>query len=226
MSRSPLTVPEHSELPPEVRQVYVEIDRKFGVFILPQLQQAGADDAVERLLQRGVELAGMAAQGEHTDLADHYRALLTEAQRELREARAHEVQRESATRQERQRTAHIDQVLAAARTRLPASRMSRLETQLSESDTEVSPDAKVALVEAAVLEWERLNQTRQAREAERLADRAHMPVRPRHTETSRSRRARRDQARIIELARTYALGQEVAVRAGGSVGAEVSAPDQ
>jgi hypothetical protein len=104
--------------------------------------------------------------------------------------------------------------------------MSRLEAQLSESDAEVSPDAKVAMVDAAVLEWERLNQTRQAREAERLADRAHMPVRPRHTETSRSRRARRDQARIIELARTYALGQEVAVRAGGSVGAEVSAPDQ
>jgi hypothetical protein len=226
MSRSPLTVPEHSELPPEVRQVYVEVDRKFGVFILPQLQQAGAEAAVERLLQRGVELAAMAAAGEHAELADRYRELLSQAQRELREARAQEVERESATRQERQRTARIDQVLAIARTRLPPTRMARLEAQLAETDGDAAPEAKVAMVESAVVDFERLNQTRQAREAERLADQAHLPVRPRQTETSRSRRARRDQARIIELARSFALGEEVVVGVGGAVSAGGEAPDQ
>lgn len=224
MSRSPLTVPEHPELSPEVRQVYVEVDRKFGVFILPQLQQAGAEEAVQRLLQRGEELAATAATGDHAGLADRYRELLGEAQRELREARAHEVERESATRQERQRSARIDQVLAIARTRLPPTRMARLEAQLAGGDGDGAPEAKVTMVEAAVLEWERLNQTRQAREAERLADQAHLPVRPRHTETSRSRRARRDQARIIELARNFALDEEVA--AGGPVRVGRSAPDQ
>ncbi len=214
MSRSPLTVPEHSELPSEVRQVYVEVDRKFGVFILPQLQQVGAEEAVARLLQQGAELAQLAAAGQHLELAAQYRELLGAAQRELREARSQEVAREDSTRQERQRTARIDQVVAAARTRLPPTRMSRLEAQLSELGQDSNPDAKVALVEAAVLEWERLNQTRQAREAERLANQAHQPVRPRHTETSRSRRALRDQARIIELARAFSLGQQDSVGAG------------
>ncbi len=225
MSRSPLTVPEHPELPPEVRQVYVEVDRKLGVFILPQLEQAGAGDAVERVLQRGAELASLAGTGDHAELAGSYRALLAEAQRELREARTHEVQREGAARQERQRTARIDQALAVARTRLPAARLARLEQQLAALDGDGGPEERVTMVEAAVLEWERLNQTRQAREAERLADRAHLPIRPRHTETSRSRRARRDQARIVELARSFALGDAAAVGAGNQAG-ELSAPDQ
>ncbi len=208
MSRSPLVVPEHPELPPDVRQVYVEVDRKFGVFILPQLQPLAAEAASARLLARGAELAERAAAGQHSELAAEYRALLEGAQRELRDARTLEVARGSATRQERQRTARLDAALVVAKTRLPGGRMTRLEARLAEMNGDAGGDETVALIEGAVLEWERLSQTRQAREADRLADQAHMPVRPRHTETSRSRKARRDQARIIELARAFALDNQ------------------
>ncbi|MHB8394775.1 MAG: hypothetical protein ACYDC5_09780 [Candidatus Dormibacteria bacterium] len=216
MSRSPLVVPEHPELPPDVRQVYVEVDRKFGVFIFPQLQQLTAEAAVARLLSRGSELAQTAAEGRHAGLADAYRALLAEAQRELRDARTVEVERSSANRQERQHTARLDAALAAAKTHLPASRLARLESRLAETDGQADVDQRVAVIEGAVLEWDRLSQTRQAREADRLADQAHLPVRPRHTETSRSRKARRDQARIVELARAFAMDEQAAVPAGAA----------
>ena len=205
MSRSPLTVPEHAELPSEVRQAYVEVDRKFGVFILPQLQQLAAQEAVERLLARGAELAVQAADGGHTELLAGYRALLEEAQRELREARTQEVEKGGQVREQRQHTARLDTALAAAKARLPASRMGRLEGRLAElSGDGAELDGRLALIETSVLEWERLSQTRQAREADRLADQAHLPIRPRQMDTSRSRKARRDQARIVELARAFA----------------------
>ncbi len=206
MSRSPLTVPEHAELPPEVRQAYVEVDRKFGVFILPQLQQLAAQEAVDRLLTRGAELAAEAADGRHTELLAGYRALLEEAQRELREARTVEVEKGGRVREQRQHTARLDTALAAAKGRLPASRMGRLEVRLAElAGDGAELDDRVALIESAVTEWERLSQTRQAREADRLADQAHLPIRPRQLDTSRSRKARRDQARIVELARAFAI---------------------
>ena len=205
MSRSPLTVPEHAELPADVRQAYVDVDRKFGVFILPQLQQLAAQEAIDRLLSRGAELAAQAAEGSHTELLAGYLALLEEAQRELREARTQEVQRGGQLREQHQQTARLDTALVAAKSRLPASRMSRLDAQLSElAEAGGELEQRLAMIEAAVLEWDRLSQTRQAREADRLADQAHLPIRPRQLETSRSRKARRDQARIVELARAFA----------------------
>ncbi len=205
MSRSPLTVPEHAELPAEVRQAYVDVDRKFGVFILPQLQQLAAQEAIDRLLSRGAELAAQAAEGSHTELLAGYLALLEEAQRELREARTQEVQRGGQLREQHQHTARLDTALVAAKSRLPASRMSRLDAQLSElAEAGGELEQRLAMIDAAVVEWDRLSQTRQAREADRLADQAHLPIRPRQLETSRSRKARRDQARIVELARAFA----------------------
>jgi hypothetical protein len=204
MSRSQLTVPEHPELPPEVRQAYVEVDRKFGVFILPQLEQLGAKAAVERLMAQGGELAEQAAGGTNSELVVGYQALLAEAQRELREARTEEVVRGAQGRDQRQHGARLDSALAAARSQLPASRMARLQVRLSELAAEgVELADRLAVVDGAVLEWDRLNQTRQAREADRLATQAHMPIRPRQTETSRSRKALRDQARIVELAKAF-----------------------
>ncbi|MHB8313271.1 MAG: hypothetical protein ACYDD0_08240 [Candidatus Dormibacteria bacterium] len=202
MSRSPLTVPEHAELPADVRQAYVDVDRKFGVFILPQLQQLAAQEAIDRLLSRGAELAAQAAEGSHSELLAGYLALLEEAQRELREARTQEVQRGGQLREQHQHTVRLDTALVAAKSRLPASRMSRLDAQLAEAGGEL--EQRLAMIDAAVLEWDRLSQTRQAREADRLADQAHLPIRPRQLETSRSRKARRDQARIVELARAFA----------------------
>jgi hypothetical protein len=205
MSRSPLTVPEHAELPSEVRQAYVEVDRKLGVFILPQLQQLAAEEAIERLLARGAELASQAADGSHEELLAGYQALLEQAQRELREARTLEVEKGGQVRAQRQHTMRLDTALTAAKSRLPASRMSRLEAQLQElADGGGELEQRLELIDAAVLEWDRLSQTRQAREADRLADQAHLPIRPRQLDTSRSRRARRDQARIVELARAFA----------------------
>ena len=43
MPRSPLAVPEHPQLAPEVRQAWVDVDRKLGVFIIPQLRELGQD---------------------------------------------------------------------------------------------------------------------------------------------------------------------------------------
>ena len=204
MSRSQLTVPEHPELPPEVRQAYVEVDRKFGVFILPQLEQLGAKAAVERLMAQGGELAEQAAGGTNSELVVGYQALLAEAQRELREARTEEVVRGAQGRDQRQHGARLDSALAAARSQLPASRMARLQVRLSELAAEgVELADRLAVVDGAVLEWDRLNQTRQAREADRLATQAHMPIRPRQTETSRSRKALRDQARIVEFDKAF-----------------------
>jgi hypothetical protein len=189
-----------------VRQAYVEVDRKFGVFILPQLQQLGADEAVARLLARGGELAEQAAGGTYAELVAGYQALLAEAQRELRQARTEEVQRGAQGRELRQHEARLDSAITAARGQLPVSRMARLVARLGEMGTDGADLAdRLALVDGAVQEWDRLNQTRQAREAERMATQAHMPVRPRQTETSRSRKARRDQARIVELARAFSL---------------------
>jgi hypothetical protein len=206
MSRSPITVPEHPELPPEVRQAYVEVDRKFGVFILPQLQQLGADEAVARLLARGGELAEQAAGGIHGELVAGYQSLLAEAQRELRQSRTEEVERGAQGRELKQHGARLDSAITAARSQLPVSRMARLMARLGEMGTDGADlGDRLALVDGAVQEWDRLNQTRQAREAERMAAQAHMPVRPRQTETSRSRKARRDQARIVELARSFSL---------------------
>jgi hypothetical protein len=206
MSRSQLRVPEHPELPPEVRQAYVEVDRKFGVFILPQLEQLGAEAAVERLMARGGELAEQATGGTHSELVGGYQTLLAEAQRELREARTEDVQRGAEGREQRQHGARLDSALAAAKSQLPASRMARLQVRLSELGAEgVELEERLALVDGAVVEWDRLNQTRQAREADRLATQAHMPIRPRQTETSRSRKALRDQARIVALAKAFSV---------------------
>jgi hypothetical protein len=155
-------------------------------------------------MAQGGELAEQAAGGTNSELVVGYQALLAEAQRELREARTEEVVRGAQGRDQRQHGARLDSALAAARSQLPASRMARLQVRLSELAAEgVDLADRLAVVDGAVLEWDRLNQTRQAREADRLATQAHMPIRPRQTETSRSRKALRDQARIVELAKAF-----------------------
>jgi hypothetical protein len=197
-----LPPPQLPELPAEALQAFVEVDRKCGVFILPQLKKLGAEAAVEELMA----VAGSLAQPEGSggDLAEGYRALLARAQAVLREARTKEVEQEAVHRDRRQADAKLAASLLAARSRLPAARLVRLQQQLAER-AEATGDDQVALVEQAVTDWERLSQVRQSREAERLADRAHLVVRPRQQETARSRKALRDQAQVVALARAFAL---------------------
>jgi hypothetical protein len=200
-----LPPPDHPDLPPEALQAFVEVDRKCGVFIFPQLKQLGAQAAVEELVAAAAALAQAAGSGAHGDLAQGYRALLAGAQAELREARTKEVQQESDHRDRRQGEAKLAASLLAAKSRLPAARLARLQQRLAEMTEQDGGEDQVAVVEQAVADWERLSQTRQSREAERLADRAHLVVRPRQQETARSRRALRDQAQVVALARAFAL---------------------
>jgi hypothetical protein len=201
-----MAAPEHSELPVEVRQAFVEVDRKCGMFIFPQLRQLGAEAAVERLVHEAQLLAEVAVGGDHNGLAGRYRDLLAQAQAALREARTAEVDQEVELRQRRRGEGQLEAGLLAAKARLPAARMARLQQKLDEMADGQSGEERAALAEAAVVEWERLSQVRQGREAARLADRAHAPIRPRQLQTSRSRKALRDQALVVELARSFSLG--------------------
>lgn len=204
MPRSRLAVPEHPELPPEARQAYVEVDRKLGVFILPQLSELHQDRAVAALLDQGAELAGRAAAGEHEGLGAAYQELLAGAQAALRQARREEVEAGRRDGDRRHDRAELGDAMQSARTRLPVRRMAQLEARLTklEGEADSAPSRRLLIAEA-IEEWERLSQARQAREAQRLADTAHIPVRPKHRETSRSRRALREQAQIAELARKF-----------------------
>ncbi|MGC1184863.1 MAG: hypothetical protein WBA31_06895 [Candidatus Dormiibacterota bacterium] len=199
-----LPTPAHPELPAEVGQVFVEVDRKCAVFIFPQLRQLGRGQVVEELVESAAQLAQTAAEGAGAELAQGYRELLSRAQAALREARTTEVEQEGQQRQERQTDAQIAAALLSAKSRLPAPRLARLQRQLTEMAEGEGGD-RVALVEEAVAEWERLSQVRQSREAERLAERAHRVVEPRQQQTARSRRALRDQAKVVELARAFVL---------------------
>lgn len=216
-----LPAPEHPELPPEALQAFVEVDRKCGVFIFPQLKQLGATSAVEELVAAALLLAETAAAGTHSELVDSYRDLLGRAQSALREARTAEVRHESEHRDHRQSETRLASSLLNAKSRLPAARMARLQQRLTEVAEGEGGD-RVTVVEAAVAEWERLSQVRQSREAERLADRAHLAVRPRQQETARSRKALRDQAKVVELARAFALGNSDRSPDTGPEGADQS----
>jgi hypothetical protein len=198
-----LPPPQLPELPSEALQAFIEVDRKCGVFIFPQLKQLGAQAAVEELMEAATSLAQ--PEGSGGDLAEGYRALLARAQAELRQARTKEVEQEADHRDRRQAEAKLAASLLAAKSRLPAARLVRLQQRLAETAEEASGEDQVALVEQAVSDWERLSQVRQSREAERLADRAHLVVRPRQQETARSRKALRDQAQVVALARAFAL---------------------
>jgi len=200
-----LPAPEHPELTPEILEAFSQLDRKCAVFIFPQLRQLGASAAVDELVVAAGELARAAAEGSHLGLADGYRELLGRAQSALREARTAEVAQEGQVRHQRQSEARLGAALLSAKSRLPAARMARLQQRLAELEDSVGAD-RAATVDAELAEWDRLSQVRQSREAERLADRAHLVVRPRQQETARSRRARRDQARVVELARAFVLG--------------------
>jgi hypothetical protein len=202
MPRSPLAVPEHPQLAPEIRQAWVDLDRKLGVFIIPQLRELGQERAVEQLVARGAELAARASQGEHEALLSAYRALLQEAQAALREARSQEAAASQASGARRHEEAEAESAIQLARSRLPARRLARLEARLAELG-EVDPKERRLAIAEAIEEWDRMAQTRDARLAERMAETAHLPVRPRQRETARSRKARRDQERILELARNF-----------------------
>ncbi len=202
MPRSPLAVPEHPQLTPEVRQAWVEVDRKLGVFIIPQLRELGQEKAVDGLLARGAELATLASDGEHEALLPGYGDLLQEAQAALREARSQEVAASRASGARRHEEAEAESAIRLARSRLPARRMTRLEARLAEL-VDGSPQERRLAIAEAIEEWDRMAQTREAKLAERMAETAHLPVRPRQRETARSRKARRDQERILELARNF-----------------------
>ncbi len=199
-----LPPPVHEELSAAALQAFVEVDRKCAVFIFPQLQQLGASLAVAELETAAAQLAESSSAGANAELAQGYRDLLAKAQLALREARTEEVRQDSELRDRRQGEARLAASLLSAKSRLPAARMARLQQRLAEMADDQGSD-RVATVEAAVAEWDRLSQVRQSREAERLADRAHLAVRPRQLETARSRKALRDQARVIELAKAFGL---------------------
>ncbi|HUY23852.1 MAG TPA: hypothetical protein VMV09_00940 [Candidatus Saccharimonadales bacterium] len=200
-----LPPPVHPELPADAVQAFIEVDRKCGVFIFPQLRQLGAEAVVDELMAVAAALAQSAGSGSTADLAQGYRGLLARAQAELRDARTEEVEQEAIHRDRRQADAKLAASLLAAKSRLPAARLTRLQQRLAEMAEQGSGEDQVALVEQSVADWERLSQVRQSREAERLADRAHLVVRPRQQETARSRRALRDQAQVVALARAFAL---------------------
>ncbi|HVC22191.1 MAG TPA: hypothetical protein VNH82_01955 [Candidatus Dormibacteraeota bacterium] len=214
-----LPPPKHPELPAEVVQVFVEVDRKCGVFIFPQLRQLGAGEAVEELVAAAGRLAETVAEGAGGELLQGYRELLSRAQAALREARTAEVRQEEEHREERQTDAQIAAALLSAKSRLPAPRLAKLQRQLAEMADGEGGD-RVAAVERAVAEWERLSQVRQSREAERLAERAHRVVEPRQQQTARSRRALREQAKVVELARAFVLedGQPLPATESDSAG--------
>ncbi len=206
MPSSPLEVPEHEQLPAGARQAYVEVDRKLGVFILPQLRELRQEEAMTALLEEGARLARQAAEGEHEPLEAAYRALLASAQAALRSARQEEVESSRHDGSRRRELTELDSALQAAKSRLPTRRMAQLESRLAQLDEgEADPQSRRVMIAEAIDEWERLSQARQAREADRLAETAHLPVRPKQRETSRSRRALRDQARIADLARSFTL---------------------
>jgi hypothetical protein len=198
-----LPPPQPLDLPAEALQAFVEVDRKCGGFIFPQLKQLGAEAAIDELVAAAASLGQ--PEGPGGDLAAGYRALLARAQAALREARTKEVAQEADHRDRRQAEAKLAASLLSAKSRLPAARLVRLQQRLAEVAEEASGDDQVAMVEQAVSDWERLSQVRQSREAERLADRAHLVVRPRQQETARSRKALRDQAQVVALARAFAL---------------------
>ncbi|MGA8426641.1 MAG: hypothetical protein WB801_03540 [Candidatus Dormiibacterota bacterium] len=200
-----LPPPENPELPADVIQAFVEVDRKCGVFIFPQLRQLGAEAVVEEMVAVAAALGQQGSAVTATDLAEGYRALLARAQAELREARTKEVEQDADHRDRRQSEAKLAASLLAAKSRLPAARLARLQQRLAEVAEEGTGEDQVALVDHAVADWERLSQVRQSREAERLADRAHLVVRPRQQETARSRKALRDQAQVVALARAFAI---------------------
>lgn len=200
-----LPPPESPELPADAIQAFVEVDRKCGMFIFPQLRQLGAEAVVDEMVAVAAALAQSAGTVTAAELAEGYRALLARAQAQLREARTKEVEQEADHRDRRQSVAKLAASLLAAKSRLPAARLARLQQRLAEAAEEGSGEDQLALVDQAVADWERLSQVRQSREAERLADRAHLVVRPRQQETARSRRALRDQAQVVALARAFAL---------------------
>ena len=198
MPRSPLPPPEHQALPPEVRQIYVEVDRKCGTFIFPQMHELGAGDVVAELAARGGALAERAAAGEHETLEADYRQLLNDAQGALRAARAREV----ADAADRQRAAGVRSQLAArvadAKGRLPAARWARLQQQLAAlAEGADGIAAQLEVITRALQGIDQQQRTRQDREAARLASQAESVVRPRPAESARSRRARREQAALL-----------------------------
>ncbi|MGH7692401.1 MAG: hypothetical protein ACREOA_06820, partial [Candidatus Dormibacteria bacterium] len=78
-----LATPDGAELPEGVLRAFVEVDRKCGLFIFPQLRQLGAEDEVEQLVDAGRQLALGTAQGDPQALAaleSGYRDLLARAQ--------------------------------------------------------------------------------------------------------------------------------------------------
>ncbi|MGH7611773.1 MAG: hypothetical protein ACREN4_07115 [Candidatus Dormibacteria bacterium] len=205
MPQSQLPAPEHPELPPEVRQAFVELERKCGVFIFPQLEQLGAQEAVLSLREEAARLAGAAADGSHDQLVQSYRELLDQAQAALRGARAAEVAQLGTSAERERGEARLAAALTAVKGRLPAGRLTRLEQHLGRLEQEEADgvEAQLAAIGQAVEDWERLSSERQAREAERLRRQAHLPVQPRQRQTARSRRALREQALVVELARSF-----------------------
>ncbi|MGH7640339.1 MAG: hypothetical protein ACREOL_05450 [Candidatus Dormibacteria bacterium] len=209
-----LPAPSGLGLTPEVRRAFSDADRKCSVFIFPQLRQLGGTAVIADLTAAAQQLASASGSAESPapELVSGYQALLAQAQAGLRQARAQEVGKEERTRSARRLETSLAAALGTARGQLPAARMARIQSDLARLPEE-ELEQRIALVEAAIGDWEKQGQVRQLREAERLADRAHRLIQVRPRQTRRSRQALRDQARIVELARSFrpeslAEGQE------------------
>jgi len=176
----------------------VDVDRKCGTFIFPQLHELGAGEVVETLVARGEELAARAGGGDHEGLVAAYQALLGSAQQALREARSHEVQAGALRQVESAARSRLDARLAQARGRLTPARFSRLQSELAElADGSVGADGRLAVIERTLHTTDEAARVREVREAERLRSQAHLVVRPRPQDSSRSRRALREQAQLL-----------------------------
>lgn len=176
----------------------MDVDRKCGTFIFPQLQELGQGQVVEGLVARGAELASQAEVGAHDRLVDGYQDLLAAAQRALREARAQEVTEGAARQVESQARSKVISRLQLAKGRLSPPRWAKLEAELAQlPDGAAGADARLAAIERTLRTREDAERVREVREAERLRAQAHLVVRPRAQDSSRSRRALREQAALL-----------------------------
>ncbi len=181
----------------------MDVDRKCGTFIFPQLRELGQDEVVDGLVARGAELAERAGSGAHDGLADAYQALLAAAQQALRAARAQEVHEGAARQVESAARSRVAARLAHARASLTAPRFARLQAELVQHPEGADgADARLAVIERTLASRETAERVREVREAERLRTQAHQVVRPRAQDSSHSRRALREQAELLRRLET------------------------
>ncbi len=193
----------------------MDVDRKCGTFIFPQLAELGRTAEIDALVARGGALAEQAAAGSHVGLVEGYQALLGAAQQALRAARADEVSESQVRQVETQARARVSSRLQQARGRLTAAQLTRLEAELARlPDGAEGTDRRLAVIERTLRSRQDAERVREVREAERLRTHAHLVVRPRAQESSHSRRALREQAALLTQLASAVDGPAPAPRNG------------